>query len=377
MKRKTGRRKIAIICYGLDKSVQFEEVACRLNPDLFSQKYLFLKLHARKSDFESFLDTAGIPYLTIRCDRGSRYPWAFIRIFIELIRYRPHVVHTHLLIANYLGLLAARIALVKRRYYTRHHSIEHHLVSKKAVWADRICNSLATKAIAISPMVGRILVEKEHLSADKVYLLPHGFNLDLFSKVDAAQVSGIRAKHAIPSDRVVIGVVSRFVVWKGYQYIIPAFQRLYAEHPEVHLVIAGNNGVYRAAVEQLLSSLPQGSYTVVGFEPNSYALYKTFDLFVHVPIGPEREAFGQIYIEALAAGVPSIVTLSGIAPEIMRHKENAWVVPFEDSAAIYTGLKTLLLDTDLRNRLVNQGKKDVAPYGIDIMVKRLEELYSS
>lgn len=124
-------------------------------------------------------------------------------------------------------------------------------------------------------------------------------------------------------------------------------------------------------------SLPQGSYTVVGFEPNLYALYKTFDLFVHVPIGPEREAFGQIYIEALAAGVPSIVTLSGIAPEIMRHKENAWVVPFEDSAAIYTGLKTLLLDTDLRNRLVNQGKKDVAPYGIDIMVKRLEELYSS
>jgi glycosyltransferase involved in cell wall biosynthesis len=222
MKRKTGRRKIAIICYGLDKSVQFEEVACRLNPDLFSQKYLFLKLHARKSDFESFLDTAGIPYLTIRCDRGSRYPWAFIRIFIELIRYRPHVVHTHLLIANYLGLLAARIALVKRRYYTRHHSIEHHLVSKKAVWADRICNSLATKAIAISPMVGRILVEKEHLSADKVYLLPHGFNLDLFSKVDAVQVSRIRAKHAIPSDRVVIGVVSRFLELKGYQYVISA-----------------------------------------------------------------------------------------------------------------------------------------------------------
>ncbi len=44
---------------------------------------------------------------------------------------------------------------------------------------------------------------------------------------------------------------------------------------------------------------------------------------MHVTIGKHYEAFGQIYVEALAAGIPSVFTLTGIAPEIIEHEHNA------------------------------------------------------
>src|SRR5256885_4070776 len=42
---------------------------------------------------------------------------------------------------------------------------------------------------------------------------------------------------------------------------------------------------------------------------------KLLDVFVHAPIAPQVEAFGQVYVEAMAAGVPSVITRAGIRSE--------------------------------------------------------------
>jgi glycosyltransferase involved in cell wall biosynthesis len=115
----------------------------------------------------------------------------------------------------------------------------------------------------------------------------------------------------------------------------------------------------------------------IPFEEDVPALYKLFDVYVHVPINPQIEAFGQTYIEALAARVPSVFTLSGVATEFIAHEKNALVVPFQDAEAIYQAIMRLLEDGLLRDRLREQGVSDVNRFAISNMIDQLQHLYLS
>src|SRR5690606_38632555 len=100
--------------------------------------------------------------------------------------------------------------------------------------------------------------------------------------------------------------------------------------------------------------------------------------FVHVPIDAYSEAFGQIYVEALVAAVPSIFTLSGIAPEFVKHEENALVVPFKNSEAIADALSRLQTDHALVEKLKIHAPASVKDqYDLSKMMERLTKLYSS
>jgi len=105
-------------------------------------------------------------------------------------------------------------------------------------------------------------------------------------------------------------------------------------------------------------------------------VYKIFSVYVHTPVDEHSEAFGQTYVEALAAGVPSVFTMSGIANDFIRDGQNALTVPFKDAEAISIAIKKLLADTQLSSSLAVQGKLDVQRYfGLQKMVNSLEDLY--
>jgi glycosyltransferase involved in cell wall biosynthesis len=107
-------------------------------------------------------------------------------------------------------------------------------------------------------------------------------------------------------------------------------------------------------------------------------LFKLFDVFVHVPIDKEIEAFGQIYVEALAVGIPSIFTISGIAADFIQDKKNALVVDYHSSKQIYDSLVELLANKELCNTLVQNGKHDLETYfSLPLMIQHLETIYSA
>jgi glycosyltransferase involved in cell wall biosynthesis len=128
----------------------------------------------------------------------------------------------------------------------------------------------------------------------------------------------------------------------------------------------------------MLSRLPIDNYCEIAFEPDVFALYKLFDVYVHTPIDPELEAFGQTYVEALAAGVPSVFTLSGVAPEFIRHRRNALVVEFENSDLIYKAITELLSNEAMRKELISNGREDVKKmFSLKLLIERLERLYAT
>ena len=366
--------KLAIVISNIDRWITFEWMADRLVKEY---EVHFVLLNPGNSYFEAYLANRNhafmrIPYIGKKDLVGATYQ--LTKCFRTL---QPDVVHTHFLDANIAGLLAARMAGIKKRVHTRHHSVYHHRYHPKGKWYDQLANILSTDIVAISKVVREVLIQKEGVSEEKVHLLHHGFDLSVFEQQKTETIQQFLAAHQLTEDSEIVGVVSRYIEWKGIAYIIEAFERFLAVHPKAVLLLLNARGPDSDQIHSALEKLPKGSFREVAFEPNILEVFPLFHIFIHTPIDAEVEAFGQVYIEALAAGVPSIFTVSGIANEIVIHEYNALVVPFKDANAIWQAMGRLWDDDSLRANLRKNGLNSVKPFGIDDFCNKLKVIYEA
>jgi glycosyltransferase involved in cell wall biosynthesis len=353
----------------------FEWLCQELDRERFELSFLLVT--AGEPALAAFLRERGIPHRHIPY-RGMRsLPAAIAAVHRHCRRQRIDVVHTHFFPGCMAGLLGALLARVPVRIYTRH-SVANHGFFPHRVAYDRLFNALATAIVAPDRMVRSVLVEWEKVAPAKVRLIHHGFDLERFRRPPAPAVRALADKYGISGAWPVIGVVARYVEHKGVHYIVPAFAQLLRRYPQAMLVLANARGDYRPVIARQLAELPPRSYVEIPFEDEIAALYPLFDLFVHAPVDPWAEGFGQVYVEALAAGVPSLVTSSGVASELLEHGKNAWLVGFRSSQEILAGLLHLLAAPALRAALAASGRASVAPaFELAPMVRSLEGLYGS
>ena len=366
-------KKVTYIISNINKALAFEWIATFL-----SNRYelSFILLNPGDSELETFLKQKQIPVERITYSGKKDIPKAFLKTYRYLKRNRPHCIHAHLFDASLIGLTAGKLAGVKKRIYTRHHSDYHHTHHPHAVKYDKFTNSMATDIIAISAVVKDILIEQEQVPKQKIHLIHHGFLLQDFIAPAATAINRIKQRYNPQQQKPVIGVISRYSEWKGLQYSIPAFEQLIKDYPNALLVLANARGDFKHEIQKILEKIPKKNYIEIDFESDIFALYQLFDVFIHVPKNKTIEAFGQIYIEALAAGIPSVFTVSGIANDFITDRENALVVPYKDSAAIYKAVKEVLEDKQLAQKLVSNGKKDVLEkFDLTRMITDLDKLY--
>jgi glycosyltransferase involved in cell wall biosynthesis len=375
MVKQKDRHCIVYIVSHIDKAIGFEWIAEKLNKEHFQLS--FILLNDKPSVLGMHLREMGINVWEFPA--GSKLKWLFtlLRIIRILRKQRADVIHTHMYVADILGQLAGKLAGVKKRVYTRHSSNENRKYHKKSR-IDRFVNRHCTHILAISENVKHILVSEEKVKPEKIRLIHHGFDLERFQNVSPEEIRELAAKYNPENRTPVIGVVARYSHWKGIQYIIGSFKKILADYPSAILILANaRKGDYKNELASMLATLTPASYREIEFEQNLFALYRLFDIYVHVPIDPELEAFGQTYVEALAAGIPSVFTLSGVAREFIQHEKNALVVDFQHADQISVAISRLLADATLRETLQRNGKEDVKKlFTLERMIGRLETLYA-
>lgn len=368
------KNKLAYIISNIDKALAFEWLDDYLDKEKFD--ITFILLNPSGSVLENYLKEKQTQVYRVHYRGKKDVPSAFLKVRKILKKEKTQIIHCHLFDACFVGLLAAKSLGIKKRIFTRHYATFHHQYFPRAVYYDRFLNYLASDIIAISENVRNVLVEKEKVKAKKVHLIHHGFPLENFENVSDDNIKILQEKYNTASHFPIIGVIARWTHWKGIQFIIPAFQKLLKDYPNVCLVLANASGEFRSEIEKLLTELPKNSFREIVFEQDLFTLYRLFDVYVHVPINLEIEAFGQTYIEALASGVPSVFTLSGVANEFIENENNALAVPFEDSEAIYQAIQRILSDEKLKENLIINGKKSVQEkFAVQKMIDALENLY--
>ena len=362
------------IISNINKALAFEWISSSLNHDKFNLN--FILLNSTNTELETYLKEKKIQVDRITYKGKIGIPKTIFSTYKILKKYKTDIVHTHLFDANIIGLIAAWCARINKRIYTRHHSMFHHNYYPHAVKYDKFVNWLATDIISISVVVSETLMNLENVNQNKIHLIHHGFDFDVFQNVSKLSVENLRKKYNPYKSFPVVGVVSRYNELKGIKYLIPAFKKLLLKYPNSLLVLANASGDYKAKINELLCEIPKYNYIEITFESDIQSLYKIFDIFVHVPINYNIEAFGQTYIESLASGVPSIFTMSGVANEFIVNKKNGLVVNYKNSEEIYLALLELLRNESLRNRIIENGWSDVKKkFELKKMILSLEEIY--
>jgi glycosyltransferase involved in cell wall biosynthesis len=368
-------KKICYIISDIDKALAFEWIASDL---VKYYRLSFVLIGQEKTELAAYLRRNNIEYNVVSTQNGSSRFRQWWLVFKILRHTKPDIVHMHLWRAMLLGLTASFLAGVKHRVFTRHHATIHYTMYPSGKKWDRLCNTLATRIVAISANIKEILVGWEHVRPEKVDVIHHGFDLEYFRMVPPERVTNLKAKLQISAhDHPVVGVIARYTEWKGIQYIVPAFRELLQRFPNALLVLANAQGEYTSQIKALLHELPAERYREVIFENDLAALYKLFDIYVHAPVDGYAEAFGQTYIESLTAGIPGVFTLSGVGKEILTHEKNALVVPFMDSRSIATEMLRLVINADLRSSLVKNGMETVRPFSLPLFLNKLRALYDS
>ncbi len=368
--------KVVYILSQVSKAVAFEWIARDLPKKGVDVSFILIGNQA-VTPLSKYLDELGIESRFVKL--GSKLNWffSFLNTMKELRKMRPEIVHAHLFEGSLIGLAAAKFLGIQNRIYTRHHATFHHDFFPKAVKYDKMINAMATRIVAISPNVQKVLISKEGVDPKKVQLIPHGFELSKFQNADEEAVSAMRTKYNLKDEYPAIGCIARYIELKGVIYIIQAFKRFLDEQPNAVLMLFNAGGPFEKEVRKVLQTIDPKSYREIGFEEDLFSVYQLLDIYVHVPIDEHIEAFGQTYVEALASKVPSIFTLSGIAKELIKDGKNALVVPYKDSEAIYQSMVRLTNDKELREDLKEQGIQSVQPYSLDRFINSLSELYHS
>lgn len=370
------RKKIVYIISDLDYALAFEWLVREIDRAIFDLHFILIQDHSRSSLLEEVLSKHEIPTVRLLVPQGKRSVFSIPRLCRILLKIKPTAVHCHMRRANILGLTAAFLMRIRHRIFTRHYSTQNHLYFPSAVKTDKLLNKMATTIVAPSETVRETLTHRENVSPKKVQVIFHGFDLNYFSNPDPSEVERIKTQFGLHRSGPVVGVISRFIELKGLQYIIPAFGKFLSQAPQATLLLANAHGPYEQEVNRLLDELPAGSWRKVGFEKNLSALYGCMDIFIHTPINANVEAFGQVYVEALAAGVPAIYSISGIANQFIVHETNALVVPHKEITPITDALIELNNDKALCRRLIAKGKASTQRFRLSKFVEETENLYA-
>jgi glycosyltransferase involved in cell wall biosynthesis len=150
---------------------------------------------------------------------------------------------------------------------------------------------------------------------------------------------------------------------KGVVTAFDAMLRLRDEFPDVLLIVAGSGSLGAELQDRAATEGASANVEFAGFVSDRGALpalYQRADVFC----SPAQHEVGvaNVYLEAMASGLPVVASNTGAAPEAVDDGSSGFLVPPTDPSATAAALAQLLRGTDLRRRMGEEGRRRVDDY---------------
>lgn len=149
----------------------------------------------------------------------------------------------------------------------------------------------------------------------------------------------------------------RLVREKNLTLLIKAFNQVCRDFPQAQLLIVGD-GPDKKRLQKLVSFLNiNQAVEFCGWQDDLASYYKTSDLFVVTSIS---EGYNRTIVEAMACGLPVVMTNVGLADEVVIDGVNGLVVALGDNEGLIKAMETIITDQALREKIILGGRKTIA-----------------
>ena len=321
----------------------------------------------RKDLSEDNLESLGFPVYYL--EKGKFDPSTFPALVSLLRKLEIDVIQTHGYGATTFGRMAAR--------YLRLGNVLHeHANLTDTPWfqkiPDRLLDPVTDVAIAVSESTREFCIRARKLSPERVKKVYLGAPLDEFAPFSAEDRREARADLGFGPDEPIVGTVTRLMESKGNRYLVEAASILARKGRDVKVAVVGE-GPQKAELEAQARALGVADrLRFLGFQRDVARAFAAFDVAVFPSLW---EGTPLTLFEAMAMRKPIVATSVDGLKDVLRHEDNALIVPPRDAAALALSLERALDDRDLASRLSEGALRTSRRFDIAIFVQKMERLY--
>jgi glycosyltransferase involved in cell wall biosynthesis len=273
------------------------------------------------------LERAGIRVHALHLPRGRVTLSALLRLRQIIRAARADRVQTWMYHANLVGGVLAKLAGV-RVIWSVHHS---DLDPEKVSLLTRLIASLGARLSALVPerivycsATSARVHETLGYRASRSVVINNGVDVQRFAPDEIARAR-LRAEWGFDEHQLLIGMVARWDPLKDHASLLAGFVVARSRLPPNCRLLLVGPGMDAANTE--LASLVErhglcGHVVLAGLRADVPAVMNALDLHV---LSSSGEAFGNVTVEAMACGVPAVVTSVGAGAEIVG--DTGWIVP--------------------------------------------------
>lgn len=344
-------RVLHIFAPSLKSRFSGQNITWKYNFDHWNNpKAIHFVLDCKKNQLVSSREAFGFEYpvTQLMSSKKERGLW-IIELFVNLVKFRNEydIIHFHVL---WWGSLLVALWAKWKKIPAIYESVLLESDTPGAI----LIESLGKLKLKLLKSFRAILAISEYLAED---YLKHGFSKDqvctLMNSVDTEMFhpitspsgkSDLRQKHELPQNAIILLFVGSVIERKGVDILIQGFIEASMKCPDLYLVIIGPNNKkenpsldekFIKGLNTLLKDANLGSQVNFGGlvkDRNALAeIYRTSDIFVF----PSRnEGLGNVVLEAMASGMPVVVSQLPVLRTVINHEENGLVVPIGDAHSL-------------------------------------------
>ena len=190
------------------------------------------------------------------------------------------------------------------------------------------------------------------LPFDKINVIPNGINVNNFTGIDRDY--DFRRQYAMDNEKIIL-YVGRLVFEKGVQHLISAMPKILANYHDAKLVIAGKGGMLDELRAQAFNMGIADKVYFTGYLNSKQVqkMYKCADVAV---FPSTYEPFGIVALEAMLAGVPTVVSDIGGLNEIVEHRVDGMKSYAGNANSIADSVLSLLYDPQLAANVAKRAR---------------------
>ena len=286
----------------------------------------------------------------------------------EIKRHQFDAVHAHLFGATVAAALAGRLAGT-RVVGTLHDS--YTITERRArIYLLRIAALTGTKLVSVAEYMQTLFCSMAKFPPNSWQTIHNGVDTAHYKPLtDKIDREACRAQLGLPTSGVLIGSVGRLVALKRFAELIQAFCR---SPSEAKLIIIGE-GPERAVLEKLVLDLDAGNRVyLLGQRDDISTLLPLLDIFT---LWSETEGLSCSITEAMACGLPCVVSDVGGNHELITSGQNGYLLPAEGQEILNKTLTELTASHSMRKLMGEAAlQQTITHFSIDTMAHKYETL---
>jgi glycosyltransferase involved in cell wall biosynthesis len=280
-----------------------------------------------------------------------------------------HILHMHGYGATTFGRLVG--------WRTGRANILHeHANLTNTPWFQKLPDWFLDKKTDICLAVGEstleFAVKARKCNPEHTQLVYLGAPMEDFYPRKPEEVEENKRMLGLPTDRPIVGTVTRLHENKGNTYLVEAMPQVQREVPGAVLVIAGEGPLEEPLRAQATELGIADDVIFLGFQSDVPAVMSAFDVMVYPSLW---EGTPLTCFEALGMGKALVSTKCDGLQQVLTDGETALMCEMRDPAGLADNIVKVLTDDELRKRL-EKATLDLSPrYDIQNFVNRMEDLY--